>query len=97
MAYSRWSKSRWYSYWEEFNAKSDEFISNHDKKCLENLVLWDKVSEEFNFTFKEVWEDEDSCIDVIKSKTTITEREEKEIKSIIKRFIIDVKEYYSGK
>ena len=99
MSYSRWSSSRWYSYWDGGSLdhiKSDEYIPDSEKRDLQSLVVWDSKTEEFSFTYKELLKSPTYSLKKLKKETNCSDNELTEVRKIMKRFIQDVREDYSG-
>ena len=82
MSYSRWGSSRWYTFWCASDAKkrADEVFD---------------ICAEKSFTYGELLEDIDSCIEVIRSgDKKCTEAELEELKGYMENFIADIQEKY---
>lgn len=78
MSYSRWSHSRWYTFWHV----QDSATENRDTAIF-------SVCGEESFTAKELREDADACIDKCES---CTEEEREELRQYMERFLADVNE-----
>jgi len=99
MSYSRWSKSRWYSYWDSSSLdhiKSDEYVSEIDKKDLQSLIIWDSKTEEYSFLYGVLVKSQTSSLKKLKEWTDCSDKELGEAQKCMDRFIRDVKEYYFG-
>jgi hypothetical protein len=84
MSYSRWSNSVWYTYW-----------CSSDAKKREDEVF--DVCGERSFTYQELTEDIDKCLELIKNdkdKGSVTQEELDELKGYMLEFIEDVKKEY---
>ena len=100
MSYSRWSNSRWYSYWDAGSLdhiKSDEYVSEIDRKGLQSLIVWDANTEEYNFLYGTLSKSTKSSLTKLKNLTNCSDDELKEVKKCMIRFCHDVKEYYRGR
>jgi hypothetical protein len=97
MSYSRWSSSRWYSYWDAGSLdhiKSDEYVSDIDRRDLQSLVVWDSKTEEYNFLYGDLVKS--PSLGKLQKQTKCSDDELKEVQKIVKRFIQDVKEDFRG-
>ncbi len=80
MSYSRWGDSTWYTYWEvQFN--NDVETRDSAKFTICGVVT---------FTAKEMRDDLERCIDIVKSETESSISEIRELKSYMLGFLEDV-------
>lgn len=99
MSYSRWSNSRWYTYWASdslAHIKSDEYISDNDKKNLQVFEICEVIEDDFRFTYIELTENMGKCLKKVKEVTKCTDTEIEELKKYMTRFCRDIKEEYRG-
>ena len=99
MSYSRWSTSRWYSYWDSDSLghlKSDEFVTESEKRDMQTLIVWDSKSDEFSFTYKEILDKETKLLKKLQKESSCSDEEIKFVKKIMKRFVRDVKEDFNN-
>jgi len=85
MSYSRWSNSKWYTYW----CVQDEETENY------NTALFTVCSVK-TFTAKKLRDALDYCISEVQAKCPSTDAEIDELKGYITRFLEDV-EHAHGK
>lgn len=84
MSYSRWGGSYWYTFWSTQDSKTE----NRDTCIFE-------ICGVIGFTSKQLSEDLDSCIYIVKKKSPdVNEEQINELKSYIKTFLNDVNIQY---
>lgn len=80
MSYSRWINSYWYTFW-----------CTQDKKTENRDTCVFKICGMIGFTAKQLREDLDCCIDIVKKKDPNTNEDHiNELKQYIKRFLKEV-------
>lgn len=87
MSYSRWSNSTWYTFW---------CAPLNKNKLIKDLQIFE-VCSVMSFTYKELKESIDKCVDKIReiSLDVYSEDEYNELKQYMKEFISDVDEEFS--
>ena len=83
MAYSRWSTSKWYTYWSCYSgATKDEQV----------LV----IDGDFDFTYEQLTANLDNCMSLVKEKhPDYQQKDFEELKQYINNFIEHVDEVFS--
>ena len=83
MAYSRWSDSRWYTYWSS--------TSSGPTKLEKSFCICDDPNVEMHFTYADLRKDVDRCLVLVKGKhPTATKEEIEELKGYMEAFMKDV-------
>lgn len=81
MAYSRWSNSRWYTYWDAASGETKE------------KQLFTICGEDMSFTYEELSQDMDGYLSIVKKMVpNATEEDLQELKTYMKEFMQDVED-----
>lgn len=84
MSYSRWSNSKWYTFWEA----DDVLEKEQEKFCI------CEIDENIIFTYKEISSNIDDCLKKVSKQSKCSDKELKELKTYMKRFKMDVDDEY---
>lgn len=90
MSYSRWTNSRWYSYW---SIPRGDAVENRDNARLEVIDAAGPLDQDLWFAAAEIREDVHACLRRVRLPTTSAELEE--LKGYMLEFVSDVDARYS--